>query len=124
MGNRNLVVVLGDEVVTPALDGTILDGVTRDAVLTLCRVWGLRVSERSVTIDEILAADRDGQLREMFGCGTVGVIMPIGELDCGDRRIVINGGQPGALASRLYETITQIQYGGAPDSYYWLTPVD
>jgi branched-chain amino acid aminotransferase len=124
MGAMSLVVALGDEVVTPALSDATLGGAVRDAVLTLCRAWGLRVSERSVTVDEILGADRNGRLCEMFGCGAYTPITPIRELDCGDRRVVINGGEPGALASRLFHTISDIQCGAAPDSFGWLTPIE
>ena len=87
VGTMNMVVVIGDEVVTPALDGTILGGVTRDSVLTLCREWGLRVSERRISIDELLDAERDGRLREVFGCGTAAVITPVGELGWKERSL-------------------------------------
>jgi branched-chain amino acid aminotransferase len=124
VGTMNLVVVIGDEIVTPALDGTILGGVTRDSVLTLCRDWGLRVSERRVAVDELLDAERSGHLREVFGCGTAAVITPVGQLGWKDRTLVINGGQPGALAKRLFSAITDIQYGRTPDTHGWITEVD
>jgi branched-chain amino acid aminotransferase len=128
VGTMNLVAVIGDEVVTPALDGTILGGVTRDSVLTLCREWGFRVSERFLTMDEIRSAGANGQLREVFGCGTAAVITPVGELgwQAGNdvQRLVINGGQPGDLASRLVTTITDVQYGRVADTHGWITSID
>ena len=124
VGTMNMVVVIGDEVITPALDGTILSGVTRDSVLTLCREWGLRVSERRVSVQELLAAEADGRLREVFGCGTAAVITPVGQLGWKDRQLVINGGQPGDLARRLLGAITDIQYGRVRDPYGWITEID
>jgi branched-chain amino acid aminotransferase len=124
VGTMNLMVVLGDEVVTPSLDGTILGGVTRDSVLALCRDWGLRVSERRLTVDELVEADRGGRLREVFGCGTAAVITPVGELGWQDHRLIINGGQPGELARRLFQEITDVQYGRAPDTRGWITVVE
>lgn len=124
VGTMNMVVLIGDEVITPALDGTILGGVTRDSVLTLCREWGLRVSERRVTVDELLQAQGDGRLREVFGCGTAAVITPVGQLGWKDRTLLINGGQAGELASRLLAAITDVQYGRAPDTRGWITEID
>jgi branched-chain amino acid aminotransferase len=124
VGTMNMVVVIADEVITPALDGTILGGVTRDSVLTLCREWGLRVAERRLTIDELLQAESDGRLSEMFGCGTAAVITPVGQLGWKDRTLTINGGQPGKLAERLFSAITDVQYGRAADSHGWITEID
>jgi branched-chain amino acid aminotransferase len=123
VGTMNMIAVIGDEVITPALDGTILGGVTRDAVLTLCREWGLRVSERRLAIDELLEAERGGRLREVFGCGTAAVITPVGQLGWKDRTLVINGGQAGELARRLLAAITDVQYGRAPDTHGWMTEI-
>jgi branched-chain amino acid aminotransferase len=124
VGTMNMVVVIGDEVITPALDGTILGGITRDSVLTLCRDWGLRVSERRLSVDELLQAESTGRLREVFGCGTAAVITPVGQLGWKDRAIVINGGQPGDLARRLFGAITDVQYGRVPDTRGWITEID
>lgn len=124
VGTMNLVVVLGDEVVTPALDGTILGGITRDSVITLCREWGYAVSERQLTMDELFEADRGGRLKEVFGCGTAAVITPVGELGVPERKLVINGGEAGPLARRLFKAITDVQYGRSADTHGWMIPVD
>ena len=124
VGTMNMVVVIDDEVITPALDGTILGGITRDSVLTLCREWGLRVSERRLSVDELLQAESAGRLREVFGCGTAAVITPVGQLGWKDRTIVINGVQPGELARRVFGAITDVQYGRVPDSRGWIAEID
>jgi branched-chain amino acid aminotransferase len=123
VGTMNIMLKLGDEVVTPPLSGTILAGVTRDSALTLMRDWGLRVSERPVTIDEVASAARKGTLQEVWGTGTAAVISPVGELAYQGERIVVNEGKIGKLTQRLYDAIVGIQYGTAPDTRGWTVPV-
>lgn len=123
VGTMNLIVRIGDEFITPPLGGSILSGVTRDSIITLLRGWGMAVSERPVSVDEMLAAHRNGALREVFGCGTAAVITPVGELGWRGERLVINGGQAGETARRLYEAVTDIQYGRAPDPHGWMSEV-
>jgi branched-chain amino acid aminotransferase len=124
VGTMNMVVRIKDEFVTPPLAGTILGGVTRDAIITLLGEWGFAVHERPIGMDEVISAHRHGDLREMFGCGTAAVITPVGELGWKGEPMLINGGQPGEIARRLFDTITGIQYGRAPDPHSWMTPVD
>jgi branched-chain amino acid aminotransferase len=123
VGTMNIMMKIGDEIITPPLSGTILAGVTRDSVLTLMREWGLRVSERPVTIDEVAAAAHRGKLEEVWGTGTAAVISPVGELSYKGERIVINGARIGPLTQKLYDTIVGIQYGTAPDTHGWTVPV-
>jgi len=123
VGTMNLFVVIGDELVTAPLSDTILSGVTRDCVLSIAREWGLKVSERRLAIDEIVAAHGKGQLREVFGSGTAAVVSPVGELEFDGRRLVINDNQPGEMSLKLYEEIVGIQRGTRPDRYEWLTTV-
>jgi branched-chain amino acid aminotransferase len=124
VGTMNMVVRIGDEFITPPLGGSILDGVTRDSVMTLLRDWGLRVSERSLGMEELLVAYRGGTLREVFGCGTAAVITPVGELAWKGETLTINGGRPGEMARRLSDAITAIQYGREPDPHDWMTLLD
>jgi branched-chain amino acid aminotransferase len=124
VGTMNIMVRIGDEMITPPLTGTILPGVTRDSALTLMREWGLRVSERPVAIDEVRAAADKGTLREVWGTGTAAVISPVGELSYKGQRIVINNGRIGEVTQRLYDAIVGIQYGTAPDPRGWTVAVD
>lgn len=123
VGTMNIMLRLGDEIVTPPLSGTILPGITRDAALRLLREWGLTVTERPIAIDEVLAAARDRQLREVWGTGTAAVISPVGELSYKGESIVVNDGRIGEVTQRLYDTITAIQYARIPDTHGWLTPI-
>ena len=123
VGTMNIMLRIGDEVVTPPLSGSILPGVTRDSALTILRDWGLKVSERVISIDEVVEAAHRGELREVWGTGTAAVISPVGELGYKGERLVINNGQIGELTQRLYDAITGIQYGSKPDTYGWLVEV-
>jgi branched-chain amino acid aminotransferase len=123
VGTMNIMLRIADEVITPPLAGTILPGVTRDSALTLMREWGLSVSERPITIDDVVVAADRGTLQEVWGTGTAAVISPVGELSYQGRRIVVNGGRIGELTQRLYDAIVGIQYATAPDPHGWTVEV-
>jgi branched-chain amino acid aminotransferase len=120
VGTMNICFVINNELVTPPLDGTILEGTTRDSVLRLARDWGVKVNERRITIDEVIAASRSGQLNEVFGTGTAAVISPVGEIQHRDTLISINNGKIGALSQKFYDEVTAIQYGEKSDKYGWI----
>ncbi|MBI2493793.1 MAG: branched-chain amino acid aminotransferase [Candidatus Rokubacteria bacterium] len=124
VGTSNFMLKIDDEVITPPLHGTILAGVTRDSALVLMREWGLRVSERQITIDEVIEAAHRGTLQEAWATGTAAVISPVGELAYKGERIVVHGGKIGELSQRLYDTIVGIQYGAAPDPHHWTVLVE
>lgn len=124
VGSMNIAFVIGDELVTPPLTGTLLEGVTRDSVLQLARDYGMSVAERPVTIGEVLAAARDGTLREAFGTGTAAVISPVGELAYRGERIRVHDGEVGPLAQRLFDHLSDIQRGRYPDRHGWMVPID
>src|ERR1043166_3629936 len=88
VGTSNIMLKIADEVITPPLAGTILAGVTRDTALALLKSWGVRVSERAVTIDEVVGAAHKGALKEVWATGTAAVISPVGELAYKGERIV------------------------------------
>lgn len=124
VGTMNICFLIGDEVVTAPLGGTILPGITRDTTLTLCRDWGMKVSERRLSIDEVMAAARNGSLKECFGTGTAAVISPVGSLTYQDQTVTVTGGQVGPLAQKLYDAITGIQYGKLKDPHRWVVVVE
>ena len=120
VGAMNIMFVIDDEIITPSLDqGSILAGVTRDTVLTLARSWGMKVSERQVTIDELIEAHRAGRFTEAFGTGTAAVISPVGVMTYKGEDLVINDMKIGPLAQKFYDTITGIQYGELEDTFGW-----
>jgi len=123
VGTMNIMFRIADEIVTPPLGGTILAGVTRDSVLALAREWKMRVSERAISIDEVVDASWKGTLQEVWGTGTAAVISPVGELAYKGRPIVVNNGRIGEVTQKLYDTIVGIQYGKTPDTRGWTLEV-
>lgn len=121
LGGMNLFFVFKDgSVVTPALDGTILHGITRDSVITLLKDRGHKVDERKFSLDELRNAAKSGDLVEVFACGTAAVVTPVGLLKSRKEEIEIGGGEPGALTVSIREELTSIQYGNLPDKHGWL----
>jgi branched-chain amino acid aminotransferase len=119
VGTSNIFFVIDDELITPPLGGTILPGVTRDSVLQIARSWGLKVSERPLSMDEILGACSKGIMKEAFASGTAAIVSPIGQIYYKDREYPINEGKTGALTEKLYREILEIQYGEKDDPFGW-----
>jgi len=119
VGTMNIFFKIGDKIITPALNESILPGVTRDSIITLCRDFDLTVEERSISIDELLIAADLGHLVEAFGTGTAVVISPVNKLRYKGRDITIGSGEAGELSKKLYDTLTAIQRGSAPDKFNW-----
>ncbi len=123
VGTMNIFFKINGELITPALNGSILGGITRRTVIELAKEWGVPVSEREISIDEVFEANAKGQLEEAFGSGTAAVISPVGELSWKGEKIIINGNQTGPFAQRLFDQVTGIQYGVVPDKHNWIDPV-
>ncbi|MEW6078074.1 MAG: branched-chain amino acid aminotransferase [Thermodesulfobacteriota bacterium] len=123
VGSMNIFFILGDEIVTPALSGSILPGITRDSVITLVRSWGHPVSERRISIDEVVEAHHRGNLKEVFGSGTAAVISPVGVMKYGQEVFTIGDGQAGSFSKKIFDALTDIQYGRARGPEGWIVPV-
>lgn len=123
VGAMNVFFVFDDEIVTPALDGATLPGVTRMSCIEILRSWGYNVSERLLPIDEVVEKYKAGRLLEMFGSGTAAVISPVGELKYEDTVMTINNGEIGAVSQKLYDTLTGIQWGRLEDTFGWTVEV-
>ena len=120
VGAMNIAFVYeGTHIATPALSGSILPGITRDSVLRLAPDLGYTVSEERLDVQQVLADIRSGRITEAFGIGTAAVIAPVGKLGTEDEAVTINDNEPGPVAQRLYQALTDIQYGRAPDPYGW-----
>lgn len=124
VGTMNVFFKINGEVITPALEGSILPGVTRASTIEMLSSWGVKVSERKISIDEIYKAHKNGILDEAFGTGTAAVISPIGLLAKDGEEIIINDCKIGEIAQRLYDTLTGIQWGRLPDSFGWTQKVE
>ncbi len=123
VGSMNIFFVIDDEIITPMLNGSILPGITRDSVIALAKKWNLKISEKKISIDEVLEANDSGKLQEIFGTGTAAVISPVGELKYGDRVIKIGDEKVGPMALKFFNAITDIQYGRVEDSMGWIEKV-
>ncbi len=124
VGAMNIFFKIGDKVITPMLNGSILPGVTRNSVIELCKSLGYDVEERRISVDELVAAAKDGTLEECFGTGTAAVISPVGKLRYKDDVFTINNNEIGAVSQELYDTITGIQWGKVEDKFNWTVNID
>ncbi len=124
VGSMNMFFKVDGKVITPALNGSILQGITRDSIIQLLKYWNVPVEERRISIEEIFEAHANGKLEEAFGTGTAAVISPVGELLWKDEKIVLNDGKTGEISKKLYDTLTGIQYGTEPDPFGWTVKVE
>ena len=120
VGSMNIVFVIDGVVVTPALVGSILPGITRKSTLEVLRKAGYKVEERRISIEEVIQAHKDGKLNEVFGTGTAAVISPVGVLNYKGVDYVINNNEMGEISRYAYDTITGIQYGRIKDEFGWI----
>lgn len=121
LGGMNTFFVFDDgSIRTPPLDGTILAGITRDALLTLARDEGLQVREERYAIDAWRADAQSGRLVEAFACGTAAVVTPIGEVVDGADGFTVGSGGPGQVSLALRDKLIAIQRGAAPDPHGWV----
>ena len=124
VGSMNVFFKIDGEVVTPALVGSILGGITRMSIIELLQSKGYKVSERRISIDELVEAFKAGKLEEAWGTGTAAVISPIGELKYGDLVMPVNNGEIGEVTHMLYDTLTGIQWGKIKDEFGWTVKID
>ncbi|MFI9592220.1 branched-chain amino acid aminotransferase [Nonomuraea sp. NPDC052265] len=120
MGGMNLFFVFGNKLVTPALTGTLLPGITRESILEMADDLGLETEERLISVDEWESACAAGELTEVFACGTAAVVTPVGSVRGADRSWTIADGTPGPVTMRVREELVGIQYGARPDTRDWI----
>ena len=119
VGAMNVMFKISGKVVTPALSGSILPGITRKSIIEMLKKEGYPVEERRLSVAELAQSMKDGTLEEAWGCGTAAVVSPIGELSYKGEKYIVNEGKIGALTQRLYDTLTSIQWGTAEDPFGW-----
>ncbi len=120
VGAMNVMFKIDGEIVTPALTGSILPGITRKSCIEVLRDLGYKVTERLFSVDELVDAMKEGRLEEAWGCGTAAVVSPIGKLMYEDVEYEINGGKIGEVTQKLYDILTGIQWGKIADTYGWV----
>lgn len=124
VGSMNVFFKIDGEIVTPALVGSILSGITRMSIIELLKSKGYNVSERRISVDELVNAFNEGKLEEAWGTGTAVVISPIGELKYGELVMPVNNGEIGEVSQMLYDTLTGIQWGKIDDEFGWTVKID
>ena len=123
VGAMNVMFKIDGKVVTPALLGSILPGVTRKSIIELLKDKGYEVEERRLSVDELIEAAENGKLEEMWGCGTAAVVSPVGRLGYKGKDYIINGGKIGETTQMLYDELTGIQWGTKPDTHNWIVKI-
>ncbi len=124
VGTMNIFIQFKNEVATPKLSGSILPGVSRDSVLHILKDWGMNVTERSISIVEVIDEYKKGNVLSVYGTGTAAVISSVGWLNFKGFEMTFNGGNPGELDLKLFNELTSIHYGKSEDKYGWLTHVE
>jgi len=123
VGTMNIFFKFGDEVVTSPLTGSILPGITRDSVIKLLDKWGVKVSERLFSIDDVVAAQKDGSLKEVFGTGTAAIISPVGTIHYKGTDYPVADQKTGELSQKLYDYLLGLQYGQEEDTFGWVEKI-
>ena len=125
LGGMNLFFLFDDgSLVTPPTDGTILEGITRDSIITLAREQGLTVREERYAIDQWRADAASGRLVEAFACGTAAVVTAVGSVHSEHGSFTIGAGGPGQITQQLRSTLVDIQRGLAPDPHEWVKRIE
>jgi branched-chain amino acid aminotransferase len=125
LGGMNLFFLFDDgSMITPPADGTRLEGITRDSVLTLAREQGLNVREERYAIDQWQADAESGRLVEAFACGTAAVITPVGKVQSAKGSFTIGAGGAGQMTQQIRSKLVDIQRGIATDTHSWVQRID
>ncbi len=123
VGAMNVMFKVNGKILTPDLNGSVLDGITRRSCIQLLKDWGYEVEERRISAEELFEAAKNGTMEEAWGTGTAAVVSPIGELAEGDEKVIISGNKIGPVTQRLYDELTGIQWGRLPDTHGWTVKV-
>jgi branched-chain amino acid aminotransferase len=119
MGAANVMFVLDGKLVTPLTRDTILDGVTRDTVLTLAREWGMEVEERHVSVAEIIEGAKTGKLTDVFGAGTAATIAPVGSISYKGEEYFLSDPKSREFSQKILKELDAIKYGAVADTHGW-----
>lgn len=123
VGAMNVMFKIAGKIVTPALTGSILPGITRMSCIEVLKNMGYEVEERLLDVAELETALENGTLEEAWGCGTAAVVSPIGELAYKGKKYSVNNGKIGDVTQTLYDTLTGIQWGKIEDKFGWTYPI-
>lgn len=120
VGSMNVMFKIEGKIITPALTGSVLPGITRKSCIELLRGWGYEVEERLFSVDELIEAAKNGTLEEAWGTGTAAVVSPIGHLYYDNVEYTVSDNKIGTLTQKLYDNLTGIQWGKVEDTHGWM----
>ena len=120
VGAMNVMFKVNGKILTPDLNGSVLDGITRRSCIQLLKDWGYEVEERRISAEELFDAAESGALEEAWGTGTAAVVSPIGELAMDGKKVTVSGGKIGEITQKLYDELTGIQWGRVADPHGWI----
>lgn len=119
VGMMNVMFVMNGKLVTPKLSTAILDGVTRDSIITIAREEGITVEERRISIDDLEDGFKNKTLTEAFGCGTAAVVAPIAVINIRGIDYAFPPVDDNSIQLRMKKRLLDIRTGAAPDRYGW-----
>jgi branched-chain amino acid aminotransferase len=119
MGAANVIFMLDGKLITPSTRDTILDGVTRDTVLTMAREWGIPVEERRVSVAEIIEGAKNGKLEDAFGAGTAATIAPVGSISFDGEEYFLSDPKTREFSQKVLRELDAIKYGDVADTHGW-----
>ena len=123
VGTMNLFFVFKDKVVTPATDGSILHGITRDSFLHMLSDWGYATEQRKISIDEVVESYKSGDLIEVFGAGTAAVSTQVQKITYRDEDLIFDESK-WELSLRLKDALNGIRCGKVDDKFGWISRVE
>lgn len=119
MGAANAMFVINEKLVTPSTRDTILDGITRDSIITIAKDWGMEVEERRVSVAEIVEAIKDGSCTDAFGAGTAATIASVAEISFEGKSYTLPDPAKSVFANKMRKTLDDIKYGRTADTRGW-----
>ncbi len=123
VGTMNIFFVIGDKVITPATDGAILKGITRDSIIQLLRDRGYDVEERKLSIDEVVEASKNGTLKEVFGSGTAAVVSWVASITYKGYKMELPKPEDCKIGKAAKKAIEDVRWGTIEDKFNWIEPV-
>ena len=123
VGAMNVMFKIDGKIITPALLGSVLPGITRKSCIELLKDWGYTVEERQISVDELFESAKNGKLEEAWGTGTAAVVSPIGRLFYNGEEYTVSDNKIGELTQKLYDNLTGIQWGKIKEEKGWSVKV-
>ncbi len=122
-GTMNIMFLINDTLITPALSESILAGITRNSILSIAKSRGIDVEERKVSIDEVVEAHKNGSLKEVFGVGTAVTVNPVNSITYKDKKMTFDVSDQNSISSTLKAELLGIQNGNKEDQFGWTVKV-